>query len=730
MKNPLSVILMWHMHQPQYKDPASSEYILPWTYLHAVKDYYDMAAIVDEVDGARAVFNFVPSLLEQLADYAAGTAIDPTLIHGKMDPAAMGDKERLFVINNFFAANRQRLIEPNRRYAELFQLAGDNTTDDSARLLRQFRDQDILDLQVCFFLAWTGEAARRRYPELQALVAQDRGYTAEDKGLLFDIHLKILNEIIPLYKKLHTEGKIELTVTPYFHPILPLLCDTKTALIAMPRVHLPELHLRHPEDARSQILTGIACFERIFGFRPSGCWPSEGSVSDQVLSIMAEAGVAWAATDEGILSASIGGLGIGREALYHPYLFNNGGRDIALFFRDHTLSDLIGFTYSQWEEQKAVADFISRLRHIAASQPDATVVPVILDGENAWEYYPDNAYHFLKGLYEAVSATHEIHSATCSEILVDSETRRIHHIHPGSWINANYEIWIGHPEENRAWELIAKARDAAVSKSPLIAELLASGVTDLEAIQDKTAAGVCRDLFAAQGSDWFWWYGDDHSTAHDTQFDLLFRRHLMNIYRSLGLEIPAELYAAIKKKSPAGFIRSPAGFITPEITGHVGDYFEWLAAGLYDLSRQTSAMHSAETSLSLLYYGFDRNSLYFRVDGKGSLDGVMQSQDRLILYLTLKAEYRVVIETESSLAPLQTRIDGQWRNTDISCRYALRKIFEIEVPLKPLNIATGDYLFVSLVHQRDSDDIGRWPADAPMKLFYAGGELELDTWLI
>jgi alpha-amylase/alpha-mannosidase (GH57 family) len=294
-----------------------------------------------------------------------------------------------------------------------------------------------------------------------------------------------------------------------------------------------------------------------------------------VLSIMAESGVAWAATDEGILSASIGGLGIGREALYHPYVFNNGAKDIAIFFRDHTLSDLVGFTYSQWEEQKAVADFIDRLRHIAFSQPDASAVSVILDGENAWEYYPDNGYHFLKGLYEALSATHEIHSATCSEILVNSEARRLHHIHPGSWINSNYGIWIGHPEENRAWELIAKARDAAVKASTQVAELLSGGVTDLEAIEDKTVAGICRDLFAAQGSDWFWWYGDDHFTSHSDQFDLLFRRHLMNIYRSLRLEIPAELYEPIKKKSPAGFIRPPAGFVTPEITGHVGDYFEW-----------------------------------------------------------------------------------------------------------------------------------------------------------
>ena len=730
MKKPLSVMLLWHMHQPQYKDPVSGEYILPWTYLHAVKDYYDMAAIVDEVDGARAVFNFVPSLLEQLEEYASGTAVDPFLIHARMDPAEMGEKERLFVIGNFFSANRQRLIEPNRRYAELLRLAGGDAEESSARVLRLFRDQDILDLQVWFFLAWTGEAARRRYPELQALVAKGRGYSDQDKALLFDVHQRILGEIIPLYKKLHSEGKIELSVTPYFHPILPLLCDTRTASVAMPRVHLPELHMRNPEDARSQILSGIACFERVFGFRPSGIWPSEGSVSDQVLSIMADCGISWAATDEAILSASIGGLGIGREALYHPYVFNNGGRDIALFFRDHTLSDLIGFTYSQWEEQKAVADFIERLRHIASSQPDATAVPVILDGENAWEYYPDNGYHFLKRLYEALSLTHEIHSATCSELLSKAKGRRIHHVHPGSWINANYGIWIGHPEENRAWELIVKARDAAVRKSPQLAELLASGVNDFEAISDPLLAGVCRDLFAAQGSDWFWWYGDDHATSHSDQFDLLFRRHLMSVYRSLGIDTPAELYEPIKKKSPAGFIRPPACFITPEITGYVGDYFEWLAAGLYDLSKQSTAMHSAEASLRLLYYGFDRRSLYFRIDGEGSLERFIQSRDSLILCLTLKAEYRVVMESGINAAPLQSRTDGQWSDLDVRCSYALKKICEIEVPIEPLNLSAGDYVFVSIIHRRGSDDLGRWPADAPMKLLYAGGELELDTWLI
>ncbi|NJD90234.1 MAG: glycoside hydrolase [Geobacter sp.] len=730
MRKQLSVILMWHMHQPLYKDPVSGEYILPWTYLHAVKDYYDMAAIVDEVDGARAVFNFVPSLLEQLEDYAAGTAKDQFLQHGRMHPADMGDREKLFVINNFFSVNRQRLIEPHRRYSELYRILGDESQQDSERLLRQFRDQDLLDLQLCFFLAWTGEAARRRYPEIQELVAKGRGYTQDDKTVLFDCHAKILKEIIPLYRKLHGEGKIELSVTPYFHPIMPLLCDIKIASAAMPRVHLPDVLFRHPEDARSQILAGAACFERVFGFPPSGSWPSEGSVSDQVLAIMADCGTPWAATDEGVLSASLGGLGIAKEALYHPYLFGSGGKDIALFFRDHTLSDLIGFTYSQWEEQRAITDFTHRLRGIAASQPDASVVPVILDGENAWEYYPDNGYHFLKGLYQALAAARDIHTATCTEILAMTECRRLQHIHPGSWINANYDIWIGHPEENMGWELMAAAREAAVNASPAIAALLGKGITDLDAIEDKVAASVCRDLFAAQGSDWFWWYGDDHFSPHSDQFDLLFRRHLMSIYRTLWLEIPPALYEPVKLKTPAGFVRPPAGFISPEISGYVGDYFEWLAAGLYDLSRQASAMHTATASLRHFYYGFDRKNLYFRIDGEQPLERLILPEDLFVLHLKGRADCRLIMTGGKGDAILQLKQDDDWQDSDSSCKFAIRKICEIELPLALLQLSAGDYFFASLAQIRGRDEVGRWPSDAPMKLIYAGGELELDTWLI
>jgi alpha-amylase/alpha-mannosidase (GH57 family) len=718
------------MHQPFYRDPLKDEYILPWTYLHGVKDYFDMAAIVDEVPGARAVFNFVPSLLEQLEEYAAGSAVDPFLIHGKMSPETMGDEQRLFVINNFFAANLKRLIEPNRRYHELYRLAGEEPGQAGEQQLRQFRDQDILDLQVCFFLAWTGEAARRRYPELQFLVEKGRGYTPDDKRLLFDCHLRILRSIIPLYRRLHDEGKVELSVTPYFHPILPLLCDIRSAAVAMPKAHLPTCSFRHPEDARSQILAGIACFTRVFGFPPAGTWPSEGSVSDQALAAVADAGLSWAASDEGVLSASLGGLGIGREALYHPYLFTGGERDVALFFRDHTLSDLIGFTYTQWEEQRAIADFIGRVKSIAATVHGAGVVPVILDGENAWEYYPDNGYPFLKGLYGALSSTHGIRLATCSEVLAGGVSRKLQHVHPGSWINANYGIWIGHPEENRAWDLLARAREAAIRGNGRVAELLAGGVTDLAALGDDVAARICRALFAAEGSDWFWWYGDDHFSPHSDQFDLLFRRHLLCIYRLLGGEVPAELYEPIKKKAPAGFVREPAGFITPTISGHAGDYFEWLAAGLYDLSRQSSTMHSAESDLKAFYYGFDHGAFYFRIDARRPLETYLQTDDRFMLLLTHKKEYRLVMHPPAGFGKLQVREGGEWLDQEFFCSWAIGRICEAQVPLAPLHLEGGEYLYASLVHQRGGDELGRWPADSPMKLMYAGGELELDTWLI
>ncbi len=729
MPKPLDVVIVWHMHQPYYKDPLKNEYALPWTYLHGIKDYFDMPAIVEDTPGAKAVFNLVPSLIEQLLDYASGTAVDQFLILGKAAPSELSHEERIFLLENFFSANRQHMIEPSRRYLELLYMAGEGKPGSAAERVRHFSDQDLLDLQVCFFLAWTGEAARRRYPVFSDLVAKGENFTAADKERLFATQLEVLQAIIPLYKRLHIEGRIELSVTPYYHPILPLLCDIKTAQTAMPRATLPTTGFRHPEDARAQIKRGISYFRDIFGFTPTGMWPSEGSVSNETLTIIAGSGIRWIATDEEILEKSMaGGLGAGKERLYRPWRYSSSQGEIGAFFRDHQLSDLIGFTYSQWEPGRAVADLCGRLNAIRSRLGgEGRVVPIILDGENAWEYYPDNAYEFLQGMYAGIAGSGALRLTTCTEVL--NETRfdgRLHDIFPGSWINGNYAIWIGHPEENLAWDLISQARDAAVTSNSLVAAALESG----EPSSDGTAEAICRSLYAAEGSDWFWWYGDDHFSPHSDRFDRLFRQHLMNIYRLLGQGPPRELLEPIKKKTPAGLIREPAAFIDPEINGRISDYFEWLAAGLYDLTRQGSAMHSSDRMLQSFYYGYNNRSFFVRIDGVQDLSRLLKDDDVLNLHLVCDRDYRLPLQIRNDVGPLLVKENGEWIPTGSYCLWKIARTCEISIPLSSIKLSGGSKLFVSMTLVRDNEEIGRWPSDASLMLFYAGQEIELDNWLI
>lgn len=726
---PLQVTFIWHMHQPLYRDPLTGGYDLPWTYLHAVKDYYDMAAIVEETDGARAVFNLVPSLLEQIRDYADGTAADPFLHHGRMDPSAMTPENRRFVLDNFFSANRERMIEPYPRYLELLYLAGNGCRNAGDDRLRRFGDQDILDLQVWFFLAWTGEAARRRRPELRKLLAKGRHFTAEDKRLLFDIHGELLREIVPLYRRLHERGKAELSVSPYFHPILPLLCDTGSARAAMPRVNLPRIPFRHPEDARAQVTRAMDYFSREFGFAPAGMWPSEGAVSEEALSVMADCGIRWAASDEGVLAASLsGGLGEGKQRLYRPYVFGDGD-GIALLFRDRQLSDLIGFSYSRWEAERAADDLVGRLAHIGKRFPGA-LVTIILDGENAWEYYRENGYDFLSGLYRGIAARPDLELTLPSEALGRfRDPPLLTHVHPGSWINADYGIWVGHPEENAAWEQLARAREAAVNGCDEVAALLAIPES-AGSRQDTTAGLVCRRLYAAEGSDWFWWYGDDHFSPHSDHFDRLFRNNLIGVYRLLNLEVPRELFEPIKRLSFSGLVREPVTFISPDINGMVDDYFEWLGAGLYDLSRQSSAMHVSESLLQCFFYGYDGHSFYFRVDGASPLEKMMLGGDVLRLHLLLETEYLLVMGVGATEGELMMKSQAAWREAGARFQCMIGQVCEARVPLSAIGPEKGRPFFAYLTLTRGGEEIGRWPTHAPMALSYRGPELELENWLV
>jgi hypothetical protein len=480
---------------------------------------------------------------------------------------------------------------------------------------------------------------------------------------------------------------------------------------------------------------GIACFEDTFGFSPAGMWPSEGSISNETLAIIADCGLRWAASDEDVLARSIGTLGEGKEKLYQPYMFRLGEKALHLFFRDHTLSDLIGFTYSQWRAERAVDDFIARLQEIRrkSSSGGRRLVPIILDGENAWEYYLNNGYDFLTLLYEKIASTPGLETATFSKGLAEiPATGTIHHVHPGSWINASYGIWVGHPEENLGWDYLERAREAALNHSQEAAEILAASADRRSArLQDDgPAQRACRSLYAAEGSDWFWWYGDDHFSPYSEHFDRLFRKNLMNVYRSLGLDTPRELFEPIKKETPAGQVREPAAMITPSVNGFVDDYFEWLPAGLYDLSRQSSAMHASESLMHCFYYGYDLNAFYFRFDGASALDKTLQQEDMIRLHMILDREYLLPIRLAVSEGPLLLKVSNIWKETEIICRWKIARICEIMVPVAVLNPEKGSKIFVYFTLIRDDDEIGRWPTDAPMLLRYLGPDLELENWLI
>jgi alpha-amylase/alpha-mannosidase (GH57 family) len=730
MGKPLDIVILWHMHQPYYRDPVKGEYLLPWTYLHGVKDYYDMAAIVEEAPGAKVVFNLVPSLLEQIADYGAGEAMDPLLQRAAMEPGDMTEADRFYVLEDFFSANRQRMIEPMPRYLELLCLAGEERGAGRRDRLRLFGDQDILDLQVCFLLAWTGEMVRRRYPQVRELIRKGRGFSSSERHGLLAVHREVLAAIIPLYRSLHESGKAELSVTPAFHPILPLLCDLRSALTAMPKATLPSTPFSHPEDARAQVRMAVEQFTALFGFAPQGMWPSEGAVSDEALDVMAGEGIAWGATDEGVLVRSLhGGLGPGRVSLYQPYTYHARSGDLGLFFRDHALSDLIGFTYSQWDDERAVADFVNRLQTVRADAPGAKAVSVILDGENAWEYYADNGYGFLSGLYRAIDGANGLRFATCSEVLECNPVRpELGKIHPGSWINASYGIWIGHPEENRAWELLARARTAACEASPDCAAVL-SGALSLEAVPLPVRT-ACRSLYAAEGSDWFWWYGDDHFSPHSDRFDFLFRRHLSIIYDQLGLAVPHELNEPIKSRRPAGAVREPTSLISPVVSGTVTDYFEWLGAGLFDLSRLGSAMHAAGGLLHSLFYGFDRRFFYLRLDGDNSLDRILTPEDRIDIYLVHGGEFRFSMDLAASEGPILHREGGKWAATGSLYCWKIARVCEVAISLEAIGLKPRDRLFATVTLSRGGQEVGRWPMDSPMVMAYAGPELELENWLI
>ncbi|MEW6116204.1 MAG: glycoside hydrolase family 57 protein [Nitrospirota bacterium] len=702
--NPLYVALIWHMHQPYYKDPFTGIYRLPWVRLHGVKDYLDMLKIAAEFPDVHHTFNLVPSLLEQLNDYVEHNATDRHLELTLKAPADLTEAERLFVLENFFLANWDNMIKPFPRYYELLTMRGFRITKgDVLRASRYFKENDLRDLQVLFNLAWIDPLFRESDPFLQGLVQKGRDYTEEEKQLLIEKQLQILKEIIPEYRRLSSSGQIELSVTPYYHPILPLLWDTDIARMAMPQVNLPKRRFSYPEDAIAQIRMAIEYFEGLFGYRPAGMWPSEGSVSEEVVRAMGAEGIRWAASDEEVLSRSLGrpfrspeGHLIDATALYRPHQFGN----VSLFFRDHRLSDLIGFTYSGWKAEKAVEDFMNKFVQIRNALPRdrAYIVPVILDGENAWEYYANDGHDFLRGLFRALSNDRRFKAVTISEFMNEHGAGDpLPRLHAGSWISANFGIWIGHEEDNLAWDYLTQTRD------------------DLEAFSkthpDSDLSAAWKALYAAEGSDWNWWYGDEHTTETQEDFDELFRSYLMTVYKVMGQDIPPHLFVPILREDRSIAPQAPIrGFIHPKIDGYVTSYFEWHQAAQMEVKRSGGSMHKSESFITSLYYGFNKDHLYIRIDPAVSF---AKLKERIVIHINIvhPLTARIIFTPRDSGrgALFYEKVLEQWTETASIQKVAAQDIFEIELPFAHLRAAENDEVHFSVEILRDSEGVERAP---------------------
>jgi alpha-amylase/alpha-mannosidase (GH57 family) len=619
------LIFLWHLHQPYYGLPGREAFLLPWVRLHATKSYYDMARMLEEHPSIKATVNFSGALLKQLREYVEDGRRDTWWEMTRAPADSLDAHDRLFLLKNFFSIDWERCIEPHPRYRELLERRGRGPVlaDPSA-----FSVADMRDLQVWFNLAWFGFAARDERFIVQELIRKGRGYTESEKEALLEQQIDVMALIEPLYRELHARGQVEVSVTPMYHPILPLIIDTDEAAVATPDRPRPG-RLRAREDAVQHVDDARTVAREFFGIDVNGMWPAEGSVSPEAYAIFAEENVSWIATDEEVLRHSRGAAWNRDRDLYKPWQLGDGP---VIFFRDHGISDQIGFVYSKNPHDVAVGDFVRRVEGCS----EGSVVSVILDGENPWEHFPNDGHEFLEALYLALENSNTITTTTPSEWLDENGKKagRLEHLHSGSWINGNYQIWIGHPDENRGWDLLRHTRDD-------LHEWLSTGGRDPDVVAEAFEA-----LYVAEGSDWFWWYGDDFQTPHDVDFDRLFRENLKAIYAIIGEVPPSVLSDPIvtEQHTPVALTK-PTGLIRPQIDGRSDYYYEWAGAGEYVNRGGRGSMFENSRAIQMIQIGFDLENIYLRIEPGPDLPDLMQAVFRVTI-ATPRATFDVALKPD------------------------------------------------------------------------------------
>jgi alpha-amylase/alpha-mannosidase (GH57 family) len=682
-----------------------------------------MIACLDSRPEARVTFNLVPSLLLQIQSYLQGKT-DDFLELSRRPATDLSSSDQEFILTHFFSCQWPTMVEPHKRYLQLLELRGrDFGPSFTSQVRKKFSTQDYLDLQVWFNLAWVGFSSRN-HPLISFLFQKGQLFSEGEKMDLLDFHLELMKGLIPRYSSKWIEGQIEISTSPFYHPILPLLIDTDFGRRPRPETGLP-LRFTYPEDARTQLDRGRRYCKEVLGKTPVGLWPSEGSVAPELIPIIEEAGFSWTATDEAILYNSL--RKTEPQSLFQPYKVEINGCCTDMVFRHHKLSDLIGFVYQRNPARDAITDFVSRLKEICIGLQEmdrSPFVAIILDGENPWEYYQDGGESFLTGLYDAIITEPILELVTIGQYLKNNPpTSTLSGLYTGSWINHDFGIWIGGKEENRAWETLGRTRKAIDDSKKQ------------ENLTEEALNTAMESVFAAEGSDWFWWYGDQFETDYAYGFDHLFRAHLKKAYKSLNMTVPDELLSPIRTPRPAIPTAEPTSFIHPQIDGRLSCYWEWRGAGSITLEDQEGAMHSGESSLAEIAYGFDLEWLYLRMDPREK--GFDTWEPDLVIRITVSSKAIITIELvpgrsaatlNEKFRLLKNKKALDPRETGVKC--AVNEVAEVAIPFVLLDSNPKDKLTFYVETIKNELVTDRWPLEGYIVLHTPDEDFERRLWLV
>ena len=709
-----NVVFLWHMHQPYYVNPVSRVAMMPWVRLHAVKGYLDMISVLADFPGVRVNFNLTPVLMLQIEELVQGKIRDLWLDWSRKPAADLDENERLAILEHFFKIQHDNLLRPFPRYAELYAKRGAFQRDRVRAELRHWSTEDFRDLQTWYNLAWCGFTAARLYPELGALKRKNRGFTEAEKLRVLAIHMEILAGIPQLYADAEARGQVELTTTPFFHPILPLVYDSDLAERSMPGRALPR-RFHWPQDAEAHLRLAVAQHTRMFGRAPRGLWPSEGSIAPELVPLMEKVGIKYFCSDEENLFNSLRRDGIHADhlELFQGWRVEHEGASVNAVFREKPLSDFVGFMASRNAPNDSAEHLLTHFRHIAGHIPNDTgLIPVILDGENAWETFKDGGETFLREVYGGLEkGVARLRSCTIEDYLQRCPPRQtLRKLHSGSWISSNFDVWIGEDEENRAWDLLGDTRQFLEGRLP--------------SLTPEQREAALHEVYAAEGSDWFWWYGPDFTTECDVLFDDLFRQHLKNVYSICGQSSPPELDRTVLSAAAPALYAPPRRQISPIINGLLSPFYEWVGAGLYVAGSEQGAMFRDDRFLRTVRFGCDREMLSLRFD--------LRREGEFTIGIVFHRPAGLLVQTPvakrgTSGKVTLLRLGGMGRAAG---KFAVGEIIEIGVPFSELGVqAGGTVQFQVKVFERGIER-ECYPENSPIELAVPSAESALAEWVV